>query len=250
MTWTRSATGSGGSCRGCGVRQDRERGRASGDGRLGGSPTGPLRAVAASRPGRGDPRTSIAALVPGRAAPPAPRFQDDEPGLHGRPSSRRAPLGAGASPGCGPGSRACGVLPDTRPGQDRVRRRARGRAGSTSAGSPRPPTTGPRPIVSNRLGRPRRVLVEVSVTLEAGNGLSLTIADDGRGIPPDVKVSGLQNMRDRPSNWAVPAASRRPWARTRPFSGRCRRPRKVRDQGPVERGGWPHDRAVAGLVPW
>jgi signal transduction histidine kinase len=35
------------------------------------------------------------------------------------------------------------------------------------------------------------------VTLEAGDGLTLTVADDGRGIPADAEISGLQNMRER-----------------------------------------------------
>jgi signal transduction histidine kinase len=38
---------------------------------------------------------------------------------------------------------------------------------------------------------------DVQVTLEAGDSVSLTVADDGRGIPDGVEVSGLKNMRER-----------------------------------------------------
>jgi len=37
----------------------------------------------------------------------------------------------------------------------------------------------------------------VQVTLEAGDGVSLTVSDDGRGIPPGAQTSGLRNMRER-----------------------------------------------------
>uniref|UniRef100_UPI003561D6BC sensor histidine kinase n=1 Tax=Nocardioides sp. TaxID=35761 RepID=UPI003561D6BC len=37
----------------------------------------------------------------------------------------------------------------------------------------------------------------VAVVVVADNGLTLTVADDGRGIPADVAESGLSNMRQR-----------------------------------------------------
>lgn len=37
----------------------------------------------------------------------------------------------------------------------------------------------------------------VDVTLEVGAEVTLTVADDGRGLPPDVRESGLANVRDR-----------------------------------------------------
>ena len=33
--------------------------------------------------------------------------------------------------------------------------------------------------------------------MSAGDALQLVVADDGEGLPPDVRESGLRNMRDR-----------------------------------------------------
>ena len=77
----------------------------------------------------------------------------------------------------------------------------------------------------------------VSVSLSAGDSITLIVRDDGRGLPQDANESGLANLRQRAERLGGGAPSPRPPVTGRRWSGRCP-PRRRRAEAAQMKSSW------------